>query len=157
MFEQIITGSNTTPEGSYIVERERMADAFHALTDLFEAINAREEGKSPPLDTPSASIKQVLDRLGAIENQVQRIQRAQAPKPFRQPSWADIASKPPPKPAAIPRGRAVTVRPLNDSYKDKEPQEILKDLKKEIPGVVGIRPLRSGDIRVVLRDTKAKE
>ena len=157
MFEQLVAGSDTTPEGSYIIERERMADALHALTDLFDAIDAREEGKSPPPDTPNASIQQVLDRLGAIEKQVQRIQHAHAPKPPRQPTWADIASNPPPQSSTIPRGRAVTVRPLNDSYKDKEPQEILRELKKEIPGAVGIRPLRSGDIRVVLRDTKAKE
>jgi hypothetical protein len=156
MLEQLIAGSDTTPEGAYIIEKERMADVFHAFTDLFDAIDAREEGTSPPLDSSNASIKQVFDRLGAIEKQVQRIQHA-APKTLRQPSWADIASKPPPKPTTTPRGRAVTVRPLNDSYKDKEPQEILKDLKKEIPGVMGIRPLRSGDIRVVLRDTKAKE
>ena len=44
-----------------------MADALYALTDLFEAINAREEGKTPSPETSSASLQKVLDRLGAIE------------------------------------------------------------------------------------------
>ena len=67
MFEQLIAGSDTTLEGSYIIERERMADVLHSLTDLFEAINAREGDKVPPLETPNALIQQVLERLGAIE------------------------------------------------------------------------------------------
>jgi len=157
MFEQLIACSDTTSEGSYIIERDVMANALHSLTDLFDAIDAREEGKTPSPDTSNASLQQVLDRLGAIEKQVQRIQHAHVPKPSRQPTWADIASNPPPQSTTIPRGRAITVRPLNDKHKDKEPQEILRELKKEIPGAVGIRPLRSGDIRVVLKDTKAKE
>jgi len=70
MFEQLIACSDITPEGSYIIEREAMANALHSLTDLFEAIDAREEGKTPSPDTSNASLQQVLDRLGAIEKQV---------------------------------------------------------------------------------------
>jgi hypothetical protein len=97
MFEQLIACSDTTPEGSYIIEREVMANALHSLTDLFDAIDAiRDEGKTPSPDTSNASLQQVLDRLGAIEKQVQRIQHAHVPKLSRQPTWADIASNPSP-------------------------------------------------------------
>src|SRR5271168_2262171 len=85
MFEQLIACSDTTSEGSYIIERDVMANALHSLTDLFDAIDAREEGKTPSPDTSNASLQQVLDRLGAIEKQVQRIQHAHVPKPSRQP------------------------------------------------------------------------
>jgi hypothetical protein len=156
-FEQVIAYSDTTPEGAYIIEREAMANVLHSLTDLFEAIDDREGDKTPSPRPSQASFKQVLDRLSAIEKQIQRIQTVRAPKASRRPSWAEIAANPPTPSIAIPRGRAVTVRPPTGKYKDKEPQEILRDLKADIPGAVGVRPLRSGDIRVVLRDTKAKE
>jgi hypothetical protein len=83
MFEQLIACSDITPKGSYITESEAMANALHSLTDLFEAIDAREEGKTPSPETSNASLQQVLDRLGAIEKQVQRIQHAHAPKSRR--------------------------------------------------------------------------
>ena len=35
--------------------------------------------------------------------------------------------------------------------------DILKDLKNDLPGVVGVRPLRSGDVRVIFKDIKMKE
>ena len=50
-----------------------MANVLHSLTDLFEAIDAKEGDIIPSSETPNASIQQVLERLGAIEKQVQRI------------------------------------------------------------------------------------
>ena len=45
IFEQLIASLDTTLKGFYIIERERMANTLYALTDLFEAINVREEDK----------------------------------------------------------------------------------------------------------------
>ena len=73
-FEQLIACSDITPEGSYITESEAMANALHFLTDLFEAIDAREEGKTPFPETSNTSFQQVFDRLGAIEKQIQCVQ-----------------------------------------------------------------------------------
>jgi hypothetical protein len=73
-FEQLIACSDVTPEGSCITESETMANALHSLTDLFEAIDAREEGKTPSPETSNASFQQVFDRLGATEKQIQHIQ-----------------------------------------------------------------------------------
>src|SRR5271155_157946 len=67
MFEQLIAGSDTTSEGSYIIERDMMMNALHSLTDLFEAIDVKEESKTLFPDTPNTSFQQVFDRLGAIE------------------------------------------------------------------------------------------
>jgi hypothetical protein len=38
-FEQIIACSEVTPNSSYIIKREAMANALHSLTDLFDAID----------------------------------------------------------------------------------------------------------------------
>jgi hypothetical protein len=59
MFEQLIACSDTTPKSSYIIEREVMANTLYSLTDLFEATDAREEGKTPFPDTSNASPQQV--------------------------------------------------------------------------------------------------
>jgi len=42
----------------------------------------------------------------------------------------------------------------NNTFKGKE---ILKEIRMDLPGAVGGRPLRSGDVRVVLKDLKEKE
>ena len=47
IFEQLIASSKTTLEGSYIIEREKIANTLYSLIDLFEAINAREGDKVP--------------------------------------------------------------------------------------------------------------
>ena len=56
MFKELIAYLDTIPEGSYIIEREVIANALYSLTDLFEAINAGKENKSPSLKTSSALI-----------------------------------------------------------------------------------------------------
>ena len=103
--------------------------------------------------------EKVLERLTAIEKKIQSIQYARQPHPPQKPSWAEIAATPLPPTATTPRGRAITLRPRDkeNTFKGKETQEILKEVRMELPGAVGIRPLRSGDIRVVLKDTKVKE
>ena len=45
MFEQLIAYFNTILEGFYFIEREVIANTLYFLTDLFEAINVREEDK----------------------------------------------------------------------------------------------------------------
>ena len=37
------------------------------------------------------------------------------------------------------------------------PSDILTTLKKDLPGAIVVCPLRSGDIRVVFKDTKTKD
>ena len=54
IFELLIAYSDTILEGSYIIEREKIANTLHSLTDLFEAINVREE------DNPSPKSSKVL-------------------------------------------------------------------------------------------------
>ena len=131
---------------------------LHSFTDLADAVDSITRDKSPTTSTPlSSDITKVLDRLGEIEKQIYRIQSARQPHPPRQPTWADIAANPLPPTAAVPRGRAVTIRPIGDNYKGKDAKDILGDIKKDLPRAVGVRPLRSGDIRVVLKDTSAKE
>ena len=63
----------------------------------------------------------------------------------------------PPLPESNPKGRAVTVRPTDNKYKEKSPSDILQDLKRDLLEAVGVRPLRSGDIRVVFKDTKTRD
>ena len=45
----------------------------------------------------------------------------------------------------------------DNTFKGKDTQEILKEVWMDFPGAVSVRPLRSGDIRVVLKDQKEKE
>jgi hypothetical protein len=72
-------------------------------------------------------------------------------------TWATVASRSPLPADSNPRGRTVTVRPPNDKYKEIVSSDILKDLKKSLSGAVGVRPLRSGDIRIVFKDTKSRD
>src|SRR2546430_2666329 len=62
-FERVIACSDTTPEGSYIIEKEALANVLHSLTDLFDAIDAREDDKTPSPKPSQTSLKQVLDHL----------------------------------------------------------------------------------------------
>lgn len=157
--EDFISSSKTTKIGSFIVKKEVFANVLHSFANLEEAVDDLLRDKTPPPSAPPAdNSNKVLERLDAIEKQIQRIQVARLPHPPRQPTWADIAACPLTTTAAIPRGRAITLRPTeNNTFKGKETQEILKEIRTDLPGAVGVRPLRSGDIRVVLKDLKEKE
>jgi hypothetical protein len=157
--EKFINSSKTTKNGSFIVKKEVFADVLHSFANLEEVIDNLPGDKSPPPSTPPTdNNKKILERLDAIEKQIQRIQYARQPHSPRQPTWADIAACPLPPTAAVPRGRAITLRPTDDNtFKGKETQEILKEIRTDLPGAVGVRPLRSGDVRVVLKDSKDKE
>lgn len=45
----------------------------------------------------------------------------------------------------------MALRPHGNTYKGKGRTEILKEIHQDLPGAVGIRTLRSGDIRIVLK------
>jgi hypothetical protein len=63
----------------------------------------------------------------------------------RQPTWAEIAASLLPSTVAVLRGRAITLFPKDKSYQEKDTQEILKDIRPDLPGV-GVCSLSSGDI-----------
>ena len=157
--ERFIESSTTTKKGSFIVKKDVFANVLHAFANLEEVLDDLPGDKPPqPSNHPSINDK-VLERLTAIEKEIQRIQYARQPHPPRQPSWAEIAAAPLPPTVTTPRGRAITLRPKDkdNTFKGKETQEILKEVRMDLPGAVGVRPLRSGDIRVVLKDLKEKE
>ena len=95
---------------------------LHTFTDLAEAIDDLPRDKFPSSSTPppSEDNKKILERLGAIEKQLNRIQTTCQPKPPHQPTWTKVAANPIPPTVAILRGRAITLRPTDDTYKGKE-------------------------------------
>jgi hypothetical protein len=130
-----------------------LADGLHALTALIDAIpDAVLKPKSTITFFPQ--LEQILTRLNAIETKLTR--RSNAADPIEPKSWASVAATRT-HIASQPKGRAATIRPPANHYKGQAPSAILQDLKKDFPGAVGVRPLRSGDVRVIFKDTKAKE
>jgi len=152
VFEEIIGNAQTNGE-SYIIRKDALANGLHALTALMDAI---PEAVLKPRTTtpPSPQLDQILTRLNAIETKLNRRGREAVPTAPR--TWASIAAART-HTASHPQGRAATVRPTADLYRGKAPSAILQELKKDFPGAVGVRPLRSGDIRVIFKDTKAKD
>ena len=154
----LISSPKTTKTGSMIVKEAVLGNVLHAFTNLAEAIDDLPGDKSSSSSTHPSDNNKVLERLTAIEKQINNLRFARQPHPPRQPTWAEIAACPLSPTAAIPRGRAVTLRPTeNNTFKGKETGEILKEVRKELPGAVGVRPLRSGNVGVVLKDLKEKE
>ena len=68
-FEQLIGCSETTPDGSYIIKKDVVANALHAFTELAEAVKNTAIDRIPPSPTsPSSSNSQkILERLELIE------------------------------------------------------------------------------------------
>jgi hypothetical protein len=105
-------------------------------------------------DPPPPPYEAIVERLIAIEAKLSK-QTAAAPQAPR--TWAQVAISPSIEANPNPKGRAVTVRPPANKYKETPASAILQDLKRDLPGAVGVRPLRSGDIRVIFKDTKTRD
>ena len=82
--EQLVSNSESTPDGSYIVAKDVIANVLHAFTDLADAVDSITRDKSLTTSTPlSNDITKVLDRLGEIEKQIHRMQSTHQPHPPR--------------------------------------------------------------------------
>jgi hypothetical protein len=68
--EQLIGCSETTPNSSYIVEKDVVANVLHAFTELADAMDGIPVDRIPPNPTPSPSkdIQKILERLESIES-----------------------------------------------------------------------------------------
>jgi hypothetical protein len=150
----LIEGAETNGN-TYIIQKNAMQNVLHALADLMDAVESgvlrdRPTSSSPPPPPYEA----IVERLTAIEAKLST-RNAAAPQAPR--TWAHVAIQPPIEANSNPKGRAVTVRPPANKYKEIPARDILQDLKRDLPGAVGVRPLRSGDIRVVFKDVKARD
>jgi hypothetical protein len=111
--EQLINVSETTPSGSFIITEAVVANVLHAFTDLAEAIDDLPGDKPPLPPIPPVSNNNHFLR------QLHRIHATRHPRPPVSPPVASPPLPPPPPTSATLRGKAITLRPTNDSYKGK--------------------------------------
>jgi len=78
--EEFIRSSGTTKNGNFIVKKDVFINVIHAFASLEEVIKGGPSGDKPPTPSNPPSINdKVLERLTAIEKQIQRMQYAQQP------------------------------------------------------------------------------
>jgi hypothetical protein len=95
-------------------------------------------------------------RLKAIEDTLKALKR---PDEGKRPSWAEIAAesvRPAGIPTAPPQERN-RIRATMPQAKGMGNQEILKEIKKTIPGAAAIRVLYSGDINIIVPDEATRD
>jgi len=119
---------------------------------LAEWLRQSSEPQAPLQQT----LDQILQRLSKIEN------KQNPPSPANR-TWAAVAALPQhrePTPLKTTTGYTITIRPNTEKAEGLRGQsetEVLTEIRKEIYDAVAVRHLRSGDIRVTLKDQQAKE
>lgn len=109
---------------------------------------------------PQAPLQQTLDQ---ILQRLSKIENKQNPSSPANRTWAAVAALPQyrePTPLKTTSGHTITIRPNTEKAEGLRGQsetEVLTEIRKEVHDAVAVRHLRSGDIRVTLRDQQAKE
>ncbi len=126
--------------------------SHNELMQLAEWLRQSSEPQAPLQQT----LDQILQRLSKIENK-------QNPSSPANRTWAAVAALPQhrvPTPLKTTTGHTITIRPNTEKAEGLRGQsetEVLTEIRKEVHDAVAVRHLRSGDIRVTLRDQQAKE
>ena len=92
-------------------------------------------------------------KLNSLEGKIDAI--AANVKSQRGQTWASVAAAPAPR--TLPTAQRTAVRVRIADAKGKTPAEILAAIKPTIQGAYAVRPLKSGDIDIMVPDQKAKD
>lgn len=155
-----------TKEG--LLHTEVWTEIEESLTNIKEGLEKEGVGLqyldelASIIDCVSLASRQLP--TGRMEAQLERIekmlqQKATPPKqPSKQNSWASVAAAGLRQAGVSPALRQRhSVRVQLAKSKGKNNEEILKEVKKTIPGAAAIRVLRSGDIDITVPDEATKD
>jgi hypothetical protein len=134
--------------------RASLAQAISQAQSLWRAAN-----RGPvAVDTRLNRIENSQNR---IENTLDRIAKRDPPaRGARGSTWAHVAAYSPAarRPIATnASSRRTTIRIRMEGAKDRSPNEILTEAKKHLTDALAVRPLRSGDIDVIVPDQATKD
>jgi hypothetical protein len=120
--------------------------------------------QTDPTTRQLQSIKEAIKGLATTANTIQKVNSGQGL------TWAKVAAARSVQTVfpAVPRvnpirppqaaGRILTIRPIdNKNYKNLTHKETLEKIQLAIKHAIAVERLRSGDVRITLRDNEAKE
>jgi hypothetical protein len=130
------------------ISKQKAKDAIRRVIQKFQEIDAAAQTSCEVITALEKGFQKLEERLST--------KLGGSKGPAKGATWANVAAAAVPQPTAVAPTRP-TVRIRIPEAADKSAAELLARVKPMIPGAYAVKPLRSGDIEVVVPDQRTKD